>query len=506
MSMNLSPNAPPPMPVGPNQAMSMVHQLSDQQLLQMIQKPTSPVTQQAALQEMQFRHQARTGPGAMAQQPPPHANPQIAQQAQQGVQQNLAQQGVDKLGGGIGQLPAQAVEGMAGGGIVAFSGEDGSSVQSPPPSTGFWGSLFGPTYEGQDTGQGMFPTSRPPAPQPQPAAPPPSNEPGFFARWAAAMGGEGMDDDAITHAAKNRIQLAQALNPPVDRNDPRNYDSYGNLKTAPGYQDPNLRAFRAPPPAPAAPGAAPQPPGLGTTTTPEDPQADMHGLMAIYRQFPDRMGTANPGDETIQKQLAATEAAKRANSGLSLLHAGAAMLQSTSPFAAVALGKGVDAYATSKEAGMAAEQAGLAHAAQQQGENYKTQMQYAGSVDGAMAHAVGLNYMQSMMKGLQLNQQAQAQKAATYEQAFKQLAPSYEAQIQSLSQAAMSNNPDALTRLQAARQAYQRASQALAEQILRDSGTARAGNIAAGMPAAAQGPTLQHGYNPPQSQIVNAGQ
>ena len=411
MSMNLSPNAPPPLPVGPNQAMSMVHQLSDQQLLQMIQHPSSPILQQSALQEMQFRHQARTGPGAMGQQPQP--GPQ-AQAATQGVQSNLAKQQVDKLGGGIGQLPAQAVEGMAGGGIVAFSGEDGSSVQAPPPSGGgFWNSLFGPTYAGQDTGQGFFPVNgptggywRPPPPPSRAPAPytlPANPDQELAAQYAAA----GLDypsqqaDQRQVQAHEQRVQALRAT------------------PTGPGYQDANdVRQARAAgrpvplQPKPAGQGAAPPPPPAPEGNTPQ-PQSDVISAKGYFGALWPGAPGPNPADETLTKQMAATEAAKRANSGLAMLHMGAAMLQSTSPFAAVALGKGVDAYATSKEAGQAAEQAGLAHIAQTQTEGYKANMDYSGRLGAAALGAYG-----QIRYGMQVRMaQVDANTRATFERA-----------------------------------------------------------------------------------------
>jgi hypothetical protein len=410
--------------------MSMVHQLSDQQLLQMIQKPTSPVMQQSALQEMQFRHQARTGPAAMGQQAQQQPQHPMAAQANQGVQQNIAQGQVDKLGGGIGQLPAQAVEGMAAGGIVAFSGEDGSSVQAQPWYSGIRDFMF--DYPGkpqqQDTGQGFFPVNGPTggyarAPSP-PARAPASNGPGYASRFADAVAMEGLSPE-LAAQAMHPGQRAAALAPSAaDRADPRNYDSHnnfnpnhgpieapkGNLTTGPswGTAPPSQYAYNGAPADRPLPEEA-QARAQNTPPTPED--LSFYGV--IGKRVADRYPETDPASETLQKQMAATEAAKRANTGLSWLHAGAAMLQSTSPFAAVALGKGVDAYATSKEAGQAAEQAGLAHIAQQQTEGYKAQMGYAGQVDSAMAHSYGAIRQGMMYRAMQ----ADVNTRATFEKA-----------------------------------------------------------------------------------------
>jgi hypothetical protein len=175
------------------------------------------------------------------------------------------------------------------------------------------------------------------------------------------------------------------------------------------YSDEQILALQGNKPA----GAAQQPQQT-------DPYS-MEGMAAFYQQhLNDRADTPDPATDTMAKQMAAVEAAKRANQGLAWLHAGAAMLQNTTPFASVALGKGIDAYATSKEVGQAAEQAGLAHIAQQQGEQYKTQMAYQQSVDATKAHVYGLNFMRQVNQQMQLSQQAQAEVARVYEQNLSQ--------------------------------------------------------------------------------------
>lgn len=471
MSMNLSPNAPPPLPVGPNQAMTLVHQLQDAQLMHVAQDKANPQLQQAALMELMNRQQLRGGSPAQGQPGPgtppgQQFHPPIPPQGQNTPQPPPGP------GGGVAQLPAPAVEGMAAGGIVAF--DEGG------PTTG--GYMLGPNGEKIPYG----PTTQNYGVRTSPTDANPDNQTAMYK--ASSLG-------------RVPPSLLGALG--------FTYNGAPMEGTAPPVRDMNRTA---PPPANTPPSQYPYngPPAdrplpeeaQNTPPTP-DSMDYMTGLLGQYGPGGYGKGLQNPADETLAKQMAATEAAKRANTGLSWLHAGAAMLQSTSPFAAVALGKGVDAYATSKEAGQAAEQAGLAHIAQTQTEGYKSNMQYAGQVDAVRMHMIGLTYMQQMTERLKLTQQEQETAAKTYGDEEARQFANIKPLLDKLSPL-VSSDPTAAMQYDAAiRGASARAVTAAQQNIERTRGITRPGNFAGsqtGQPLAPSNQQFQHGLGTPPQQ------
>jgi hypothetical protein len=410
----------------------MVHQMVDQQLLHVAQDKTNPALQQAAMMEMMSRQRMRGGSPAQGQ-PGPGTPPN--QQHQPTIPPGPS---AAPPGGGVAQLPAPGVQGMAGGGIVAFDSGGTTTQDSQPWYAGIRDFMF--DYPGKvqtpDRGQGFFPTSYGMAVPPSRGATGQDandvrtqrNAPGYF----GALG------STLAETESTPSNLVERMVPPssyIGRGTPAYTNSRGEFVPGgvanqaaptsgvePGSLDANdqrLANARAAAAA-AAPKTAAPPQGNGTpqgnTPEPYDAFSDMKRfnefLLATGR---DRSGTTDPAAETVQKQLAAAEAAKRANSGLALLHAGAAMLQNTSPFASVALGKGVDAYATSKEAGQVAEQASLSHAAQLQNEAYKTQMGYMGEIDKTRMYGLSGLYGNLQLKAAGLSQQSALQSAAQEE-------------------------------------------------------------------------------------------
>jgi hypothetical protein len=365
--------------------MALVHQMSDQQLMMLMsQHDAPPAIQMAGMQEMQSRQKLRGGMPQQGQQgpgvPPQQQGPAMAAAGHPVM-------GAPPPGGGVASLPAQNMQHMAQGGMVAFAGDtDGSFV--PYGMGGGGGAQNSYSYSGIPAG----------AIPPNLAVQQGGNS--QAAAWGHALlsGAEGVPlFGPLVRGAHAAISAAPSWEEvkQYPAAITRRLTSDYALAQAPSVQDahdariarPNAtaNALAATP----SPGAAPAQGGQQQPQQPQDDISDISRSGMFGKLFPDRYPETDPTVATLSKQEAAMEAAKRANQGLAWLHAGAAMLQNTTPFAAVALGKGVDAYATSKEAAQAAEQAGLAHIAQQQGEQYKTQMGYAGSVDTAMAHSYG---------------------------------------------------------------------------------------------------------------------
>jgi hypothetical protein len=470
--------------------MAMVKQLQDQQLIQLVQDRTNPSLQMAAMGELQSRHQMRSASQAQgAQQQQQQQAAQTAQQAQQGTQRVLAQQQADKLGGGIGQLPAPNMAQMAGGGIVAF--DDGGSTATPQ---GAWSQADYSTY--------------------MPTTPDTVQSPWAVLKdWFSSAG----QTPLTVHPGMSKagpIRPGQASGPPPNPpgwDNPANWTGGGTrfnpqaAQTAPGEVldaagnrlSDRPAAFRAAMAAQhTAPASSPTP-AASPDQGPQQPD-DMAGFAAWMRPLSDHFGTPDPATDTLAKKMAALEANKRANQGLSLLHAGAAMLQNTSPFAAVALGKGVDAYATSKEAGQAAEQAGLAQIAGQQGEQYKTQMAYAGTTDAAKAHIYGLNYMQYMTKGLQFDQNAQQARANVFTKAFEEIT-SKDMTLQT-----PATTPELVMQRNLAWKNAAEQAAGIANRWLEQAGYAHRGSLGGAGGPTSQG-SFQHGTGAPPQAPINPG-
>lgn len=110
-----------------NSRMAMAEKLSVQQLQQAVQSGSLPAYIGIPLIEQKTKEKAQMAAAQGGQQKPPSVAASILQQAEQ---QEMEGQGIDQLPS---NLPVANDEemGMAGGGIVAFAGEDGSYVTDP---------------------------------------------------------------------------------------------------------------------------------------------------------------------------------------------------------------------------------------------------------------------------------------------------------------------------------------------------------------------------------------
>jgi hypothetical protein len=398
MSMSLSPGAPPPAPVGPNQASALVHQMSDQQLMQLLHQPgTPPAIQLAALQEAQSRQQLRGGAPQQGQ-PGPGTPPQAqgpAQAAMQPPHPAAPPPAPPPGGGGVASLPTQPMH-MAQGGMVAFGGATGSFVGSSPT----------PASSGYDPSQ--------------------YSDEEIAARLSADSGApvsflqNHINTTALAPYRKNNVVNGVSRGVTYDNVPPELQHLVPPSYTAGPADAATAARFNA---LQAAARVGPPESAAGGSYAPQGrqqlPQNDVTGITrggAFGNIFPDRYPETNPAAGTLADQRAAIEEAKRKNQGYALMHMGAAMMSNPSQYAQVGLGAGLEAYAGAREHGQQAEQQGLAGIAQQQNEATKAQMGYAGQVDSALAHAYASIHYTAQMKGLQLTQQAQENAAKLHVQ------------------------------------------------------------------------------------------
>lgn len=107
-----------------NSRMAMAEKLSVQQLQQAIQSGSIPAYIGIPLIEQKTKERAQMAAAQGGQQKPPSVASQILQQAEQ---QEMEGQGIDQLPSNLPMMDDEEM-GMAGGGIVAFAGDDGSYV------------------------------------------------------------------------------------------------------------------------------------------------------------------------------------------------------------------------------------------------------------------------------------------------------------------------------------------------------------------------------------------
>lgn len=414
--MNLSPNAPPPTPANPNQALALVRQLPDQQLIQVVQQSgQNPAVQLAAMQELQNRKRLRDAQQAQVaqQQQQTQAVQQAqSQQAAQGTQQTLARQQADRLAGGIGQLPAPNMAQMATGGLVP-------SDEHPKHMDGGGPVAF---QVGGDTASGWAEWRQANDPNwlhasnltfPTPTQRTPSVTPGNF--WG--MFNEANEDPYIVQQTAAAEQRQRALGVPISAETPAPHgsqyksDSYytSSVPMPKGYKAPTERTL----------------PEEENKGAPQEQQQDqsmspdyMFGLLQRYGQ--DRFGTPSPASDTITHAQQVAENARKNSSGLAWLRAAAGMLGNTSPFASVAIGKGVEGLAQGLQEGQQLHQQALEKIAGLQQEQYRTKMQYAGQVDATRMHMFGLNLLQYQTRMMGLDQNAQNQVLNQYDTMVKQ--------------------------------------------------------------------------------------
>jgi hypothetical protein len=105
--------------------MAMAEKLSVQQLQQAVQSGSLPAYIGIPLIEQKTKEKAQMAAAQGGQQKPPSVAASILQQAEQ---QEMQDQGIDRLPSNLPVMDDQEM-GMAGGGIVAFAGEDGSLVE-----------------------------------------------------------------------------------------------------------------------------------------------------------------------------------------------------------------------------------------------------------------------------------------------------------------------------------------------------------------------------------------
>jgi hypothetical protein len=107
-----------------NSRMAMAEKLSVQQLQQAVQSGSLPAYIGIPLIEQKTKEKAQMAAAQGGQEKPPSVAASILQQAEQ---QEMQDQGIDRLPSNLPVMDDQEM-GMAGGGIVAFAGDDGSYV------------------------------------------------------------------------------------------------------------------------------------------------------------------------------------------------------------------------------------------------------------------------------------------------------------------------------------------------------------------------------------------
>ena len=357
------------------QIQAMLQNVPDQQLIEMYKSPSPTVPQVAVLMELQRRQQMRQQGQAQGMQ-----QQQAAQAAQQGTQQVLARQQADKLGGGVGQLPAPNMVQMAEGGIVGYAGGGTPDAARQNPSDEDLRAMYAdtdsgiyplPLQQGSVSGIGVRRRDNEIA-----ARQNPSDE-DLSAIYAAT--GSGVDPWPLLGSGAKEPK-AQAPNTAFANGAGR------DLRVA----DANVNNTQ----------------GNGTNphNDPMQPELDIFGIpKGVFAKYMSEK-PHNASEFTISESLNRSDDAYKHAKNVGLLAAGLGMMAAKSPFALANIGEGGLQGLQAYQGALGQDQANRAKAAQTQSENYRADVGYNAAIDSAQLHNLSQYYLLSNQKFMQLQE------------------------------------------------------------------------------------------------------